>query len=274
MRVPGTAFDLKFVRIPGDDARHIPSLWVSTTEITWDAFDAFVYRANAKDKPGDQPPSEARAPTIEHQPDTDADTRPSKPYLPPDRGFGHEGFAAICVTHKSAAAFATWLSQHTGRTFRLPTEDEWEHAARAGGSGRFGMADDPAALATCAVFDANADDAPQRVASKQPNAWGLYDMLGNVREWVDGRDHRPITKGGSYQDPASELEISARRAQDSTWNASDPQIPKSRWWLSDGSFVGFRIVCEVKPAAPVAPTLPSAPAQPEIPSPSRSEPKP
>ena len=62
----------------------------------------------------------------------DAISRPSKPYLPPDRGFGHDGYAAISLSHKNATEFCVWLSARTGRKYRLPTVVEWAHAAMAG----------------------------------------------------------------------------------------------------------------------------------------------
>ncbi len=71
-------------------------------------------------------------------------------------------------------------------------------------------------------------------------------MLGNVQEWCIGADGKPVTKGGSYRDPAERLTTTHRAPLSSAWNASDPQMPKSKWWLSDGPFVGFRVVCETE----------------------------
>jgi formylglycine-generating enzyme required for sulfatase activity len=98
----------------------------------------------------------------------------------------------------------------------------------------------------------------------KPNAWGLYDMLGNLSEWTldqydpsayeklkDGTKdplvppaskYPKVVRGGSYMDESKELRCSNRIASDASWNKRDPQIPKSKWWLTDGMFVGFRVV--------------------------------
>jgi hypothetical protein len=71
-------------------------------------------------------------------------------------------------------------------------------------------------------------------------------MLGNVQEWCVAPDGTGVTRGGSYRDPADKVNFTHREPNNRAWNASDPQIPKSRWWLADGPFVGFRVVCEVE----------------------------
>lgn len=218
------------IAIPGDEAQNIKPFWISKNEITWEAFDVFVYRLDGQ---GDAAKSGA-----------DAVTRPSKPYLPPDRGFGHEGFAAISMSHKTAAEFCKWLSARSGKQYRLPTEKEWEHACRAGSNSAYGFGDDAAMLGDFAWYSSNAESVPHAVGKKKPNSWGLQDMHGNVQEWCVDADGKPLTKGGSYRDSADKLKISARAVPEASWNASDPQIPKSSWWLSDAPFVGFRVVCE------------------------------
>lgn len=221
--IPSAAFRFEMVPIPGDAAQRIEPFWMSRCEITWEPFDVFVYNLDEQAVP----------------PGVDAVTRPSKPYLPPDRGFGHEGYPAISMSFHNAQEFCRWLSVRSGRTYRLPTVEEWRHAAAAGAGAR-----DEAPPDDIAWYAANAGNTTHPVGTKAPNAWGLHDMLGNVQEWCVGEGGSAVTMGGSYRDDASKIEWETPTPQDRAWNASDPQIPKSKWWLADGPFVGFRVVCE------------------------------
>lgn len=238
VRVPNTAVTLELVQVPGPpgaDGRPSKPLWVARTEVTWDLYDVFVYRLDEPDPAASATGAEATA-------------RPSKPYVPPDRGFGHNGFPAMGMTFHAANAFCTWLGEKTGRTFRLPTEAEWEHFTMAGGADPFTSNADDAARAQRAEqawFADNSDHATKPVATRKPNAFGLFDTHGNVAEWVTTGDAgKPLAKGGSYRDPAENLAASVDLRQTSGWNSSDPQIPKSKWWLADCPFVGFRVVME------------------------------
>ena len=249
MRIPATTVSIELVRCPpGVNTRTgepIPQLWVLKTEVPWELYDIFLYGLDRPEALRD----------LESAPDAIA--RPSKPYVPPDRGFGHTGYPAMGMTRAGAEGFCLWLSEAMGLQFRLPTEAEFIHLASAGTG-------EP--LPPGVTFDnhdvfawtsANADFTTHPVATKRPNPFGLHDMLGNVAEWVMTDGRRPVAMGGAYLDPPEDCAATASRRQDSSWNASDPQIPKSAWWLADCSWVGFRVVTEMNPGKPPTKTAPS-----------------
>ncbi|MDX9912506.1 MAG: SUMF1/EgtB/PvdO family nonheme iron enzyme [Phycisphaerales bacterium] len=217
--LPSTPSTIRMVRVPGDAEKGVVEVWMSATEVAWDAYDVFLYRL-------DDPQGEG----------ADAIARPSKPYVPPDRGYGHAGYPAIGMTRQGAEAFCVWLSEKSGRTYRLPTIEEWRHACSLGGQ---------EANADTAWTLENSDRTTHPIATRAASTIGLHDMLGNAAEWVsDASQKRAVALGGSFLHDASEASCDALLRQDSSWNASDPQIPKSKWWLPDAPFVGFRVVCE------------------------------
>ena len=87
------------------------------------------------------------------------------------------------VTYDDAVAFTTWLARRTGRAVALPTEAEWEYAARAGTQARFPGGDAEGVVREIGWYKANAGNGAQPVGQKKPNAFGLHDMAGNVYEW-------------------------------------------------------------------------------------------
>ena len=153
---------------------------------------------------------------------------------------GYKGFskaddeAVIMVSWEEADAYCAWLSRKTGRTFRLPTEAEWEYACRAGSSTKYNTGD-TFPEDQWKVQENTRDKVPVslQVAQFAPNAWGLYDMHGNVEEWcldrVDGQ-YRAV-RGGSHNTPVEFLATDYRSAS----------IPEDRSVL-----LGFRMV-EVLP---------------------------
>jgi formylglycine-generating enzyme required for sulfatase activity len=201
--------------------------YIGRTEVTWDMYDVF---ALGLDTPASRPAG------------SDGIARPSNPYGAPDYGWGHAGYPVISVTRQAAEAYAKWLSQKTGRVYRLPTEIEWRHvAALATGS----EALSPDRRDAIGWHRGNAAAHSHPVGAKAPDRLGLFDLFGNAAEWVVPRDGQLVTRGGSFRDGPEEIGPGARAVQDEYWNERDPQLPKSQWWLSDGPFVGFRLVREI-----------------------------
>ncbi len=226
--IPGGVYEMPDPLNPGRIRTvEIKPFWLGKTEVTWDEFDVYMYRLDKADPKAKE---------------ADAVARPSHPYGAPDRGFGHFGYPAMSLSFHSAEHYCKWLSVKTGKKYRLPNEAEWEYACRANNlpAGKL----DRDLLDRMAWHSGNSDEQTHPVASKEPNAWGLYDMLGNVAEWCIGVDGKPVVRGGSYIDPPENVHPLARAYQTPEWQLSDPQEPKSKWWLTDAPFVGFRVACD------------------------------
>lgn len=101
-------------------------------------------------------------------------------YRPDDHGWGRGRQPVIDVSWDDAMAYAVWLSGQTGKTYRLPSEAEWEYAARAGSTTDYPWGDD--IEPSQARYDS--DEGPAPVGSYAPNAFGLYDTVGNAWEWT------------------------------------------------------------------------------------------
>jgi hypothetical protein len=225
-KVSGTLVSFRMLPVPDGEfkGKKIKNLFVGESEVTWDLFDIWAFRFDLS--------SEQIAKNFE------VESRPSRPYGAADRGFGHQGFAALGMTPHAADLFCQWLSRKTGKKYRLPTEEEWEYAARAGAK------EAPTPLADYAWYWENSDDVGHAVKSRKANAWGLYDVLGNMAEWAIGPENKPMVCGGSWRDKQPAVSFTARQVQIPKWNENDPQNPKSKWWLANAPFVGFRVVCE------------------------------
>lgn len=230
--LPGQRLAWELVRVPGGEVTvpgangaervRVESFLIGRTEVPWELYDVFYLRL---DVPRDQRSA------------VDARSRPSRPYGAPDRGFGHRGYAAISLTHGSALRFAAWLSERTGHRYALASDAQWQRAADLAFAGA-----EEGTFTEHAWVAANSEGAPHPIAQRAPDRLGLFDLLGNVGEWVTGQDGRPWLRGGSFMTRSDELALDLREEQLPAWNQTDPQDPKSRWWLSDGPFAGFRLV--------------------------------
>jgi formylglycine-generating enzyme required for sulfatase activity len=242
--IPRTLVSFEMVPVPGGTVTldtpqgphvvSVPSFWIGKTEVTWDEYDVWAFRLDLAAERGGGGGGGAPGDSA------DAIARPSRPYGAPDRGFGHHGYPALGMTYTAAQAYCAWLSKKTGRHYGLPTDAQWTRALEAGlGTDTSLSTERRDALAWHA---GNAANRSHPVATKQPDALGLHDLLGNVAEWTTTAGGGPVVRGGSWADPAARVGKRARAAQTSAWNETDPQFPKSRWWLADAPFVGFRIV--------------------------------
>ena len=247
--VPGSSVRFEMVPIPGgtleagDQKIPVRAFWMGKYEVTWEEYDAYRSDTTVPVAVGVRSPAGAAAPR-----DADAVTRPTPPYADESFGFGKGKRPVISVTHHAAMEYGRWLSEKTGRIYRLPTEAEWEYACRAGQA-------EPGPLGEQAWTAENSDDEPHPVGKQKPNAWGLFDILGNVSEWTLDRDRaadayttrypHPV-RGGSYAEDAKAATCSARRLSDQGWSRRDPQHPQSIWWHTDATFVGFRLVRPVE----------------------------
>ena len=251
-------------RRPDEGPRHavtVRPFWMGKLEVTWDEFDLYC-----KGRPPGQWQNE-----VALAKDPDAVTRPSPPYVDETWGFGREGYPVVGISHHAAMEYCHWLSKKTGKAYRLPTEAEWEWACRAGSSGAYFFGDDSRKLAEYAWFAGNSEESTHPVGKKKANPWGLHDIYGNVAEWCldhyqkDHYDTFPVgrlsltavklptakryshvVRGGSWDDPAARCRSAARQGSDRRWNRKDPDRPQSIWWLTDGDFVGFRVVRAVE----------------------------
>ncbi|MCJ7674297.1 MAG: formylglycine-generating enzyme family protein [Sedimentisphaerales bacterium] len=246
---------------PQHEVRVAP-FYICPTETTLELFLAYyeeMVGAKGKDTAAEQADTN----------DLDAITGPTPVYGDLTMGYGKK-HPAIGMTWHNAMTFCRWLSIKTGRKYRLPTEAEWEYACRAATTNVFGFGNDPNQLKDYVWYKANSEGEPHEVAKKKPNAWGLYDMLGNVREWVydfysptaytevtkksptvnptgpkSGEVH--IARGGTYDSSIEELRCAARTFEEKWWRMGDPQIPKSKWWLPQMDFIGFRVATSIDP---------------------------
>ena len=297
--IPGTAASISMVAIPGGEFNmgspagepfrkedegpqkkvRVSDFFMGEIEVTWDQFWAFYSETMSE---GRTPPAVIYANNSRE--DIDAVSGPTPPFGLPDQGWGMGSRPAITMTHYSAQTFCQWLSLKTGRKYRLPTEAEWEYAARGGTDTPYFFEGNPKKLSnegflknifkpdttgiySYTVYANNSSNKTKMPEDVKANPFGLKNMLGNVMEYCEdwyaedayksitdgeldpkgpeaGKEH--VVRGGHYNSDAADLRSAARSHTDhDKWLRTDPQNPKSIWWYSDIKGIGFRVVCEV-----------------------------
>lgn len=283
-KIPGSDVSFDMVAIPGgiymmgsppdekgrdkDEGPQHPvtvrPFWIGKCEVRWDEYDQYwIKRPGAEKKP--KTSADVKA---------DAVTRPTKPYADETFGHGRRDHPVLCITHHAAMEYCRWLSAKTGKIYRLPTEAEWEWAARAGTTTPYFFGSDPKKLGEYGWYFDNGDETTHKVGSKKPSPWGLYDIYGNVSEWCldhyepdyykkfsltkptvrpvlppTDRRYSHVVRGGSWLDSPKDCRSAARQGSSADWLKRDPQNPKSIWWMTDADYVGFRVVCPVEEQA-------------------------
>ena len=297
--IPGTAASISMIAVPGGEFTigspedepfrednegpqrrvRISPFFMGEVEVTWDQFWAFYSETMSE---GRTPPAVIYANNSRE--DIDAVSGPTPPFGLPDQGWGMGSRPAITMTHYSAQTFCQWLSLKTGKKYRLPTEAEWEYAARGGTQTPYFFEGNPRKLSnegflkdifkpdttgidSHVIYVNNSDNRSQEPSETRPNPFGLKNMLGNVMEYCEdwyaddsyesitdgeldprgpseGTEH--VVRGGHYNSDAADLRSAARsHTEHDDWLKTDPQNPKSIWWYSDVKGIGFRVVCEV-----------------------------
>jgi formylglycine-generating enzyme required for sulfatase activity len=285
VRIPGSSVIFRMVPMPGGEMMlgssvsevghqadegptvrvRVSPFWIQDTELSFDAYALFRFA----EKDTDSTSVDGKRLPV------DAVARPSTPYEDPSFGMDGPGYPAVGMTQWGALQFARWLSEKTGRFFRLPTEAEWEYACLGGDDSQppFGISSET--VDSYAWYEKNASNHLNTIATRRPNAAGIYDMNGNVAEWtldqyeegyyrslsdsvrmpvdpwrVPERLHPRTVRGGNFTSSAEELRCARREESSMRWKRRDPQIPKSFWWNTDSPFVGFRLVIPANPPTP------------------------
>lgn len=228
---------------------NVDDFWMGKYEITWDQYDAFVF--------GEFDAGQFKSKEELIKLGIDGISGATTPYVEMSFGMGKEDHPAVNITQYAALMYCKWLTSKTGIFFRLPTEAEWEYVCKTGNTDSSSQN-----LNDTAWYTENTNDKYEKTGQKKPNNLGIYDMLGNVSEWVldkyDGDYYMNsptsnpwnvatelyprVVRGGSWKDTKDKICCTYRGASKSKWKRRDPQIPKSNWWHTNAEFVGFRIV--------------------------------
>jgi len=259
----------------------ISPFFMAKIEVSWDEYMAFFKQTGAQGKSSDTYLNMDRE-------DVDGISGPTPPYGAPDQGWGIGKMPAMSMTHHAAEVYCEWLTEITGKTYRLPTEAEWEYAARGGNTTPYFFDGDPrryvdkgirnkifgvdtTVINSYIIYAENSGARSGPPSATLENPFGLINMLGNVLEFCSdwyadeaysqyeegtlkdptGPDsgEEHVVRGGSYRDGAELVRCASRNyTKTDAWMKTDPQIPKSVWWYSDCFYVGFRVVCEYEEA--------------------------
>ena len=233
------SFDM--VLVPGDEAKGIKTLYVGRHEVTWDELMPWIY-AGDYGEIGENP--KAMALRKKRLCPTEI------PYGDITHGFGCEKFPAMRISRLHAEVYCEWLSAETGRAYRLPDNEEWEHIFRLGRGGAPDNLTEEEAKQQ-AVYEGTSwaeelgDWQTFRVGSKAPDRLGIHDMVGNVAEWVTGTGTNRVVRGGHFRSKQEELGLRGWLVENASWNENMPNIsPGNRCWCVDAPWTGFRLVCE------------------------------
>ncbi|MCA9264070.1 MAG: formylglycine-generating enzyme family protein [Planctomycetales bacterium] len=150
------------------------------------------------------------------------------------------------ITWQEANKFCKRLSEKEHKRYRLPTMKEWEYACRAGTTTVYSSGNDAAALAKAGWYLGNSDNQSHAVGQKQPNAWGLYDMHGNVSEWCAlAAKERSDSNSAQLDDEEKAL----RDLRGGSWGLNAPDCRSASIHANAGTFryfdLGMRVVCEL-----------------------------
>ena len=269
------------LRNPDESPRHqveVNSFFMAEVETTWDQYWAFYAETMSE---GRTPPETVYQNNLNAM-GVDAISGPTPPFGYPDQGWGQGDRPAITMTHYAAETFCQWLSAKTGKKYRLPTEAEWEYAARGGTETAYFFPGSPRSfseqgfmksifkpktdgIVDYVIYDKNSGGRTQPPSEVMPNPYGLKNMLGNVMEYTADRydpdaygkrtgvTRNPlvtegdewVVRGGLYSSDAADVRSASRNhTRHDAWMKTDPQQPKSIWWYSDVKGIGFRVVCE------------------------------
>ena len=149
----------------------IAPFWMGKYEITWDTYEVWMFDLDIQIRKVKGIKSNARDASAEEY----TLSQPTEPYTDMTFGMGKTDYPAICMTQLSAKTFCNWLSEKTGRYYRLPTEAEWEYACRAGTKTAYSFGESPDKLDDFAWHYGNSDEVYHKVGKKKPNPWGLFE---------------------------------------------------------------------------------------------------